>query len=290
MIFVYSLIMWFDFSFCLVYYTKSFFQPKYNLMKSFLISLIIHLPYSILSWYGTYLSYYHSSQEILLTIVGFIALIFLYVSRQIYLCFLTDAHFKGGLIFQFIYLFMNIIRLGFEDLTMFIGGIFLQSHQLVYLDLIYKIISLIALYYFTGVLYQNVNIIFFKMKTVFVFVLEFFFIQCLGAFESVLINLLAFVLNMILLSVLLKEIDRDYELRTYQETIDYQNQRISSMLEKQSQYNEILSKIRHDEKNHLLTLRLLYQQDPSQAKSYLQQWQKDIEEKRNANLYHEKQD
>lgn len=285
MIFVYSLIMWVIFSYCLVYFTKPFLKMKYHFLKSLFISLIIHIPYTISACYGIYLSYCYPSRLILLTIVGFISMVILYVSRQVYLYYFSDFDFKGGVIFQLIILFMGIIRMGVEDMVMYIGGIFYQNEQLLYVSLIYKIFSLFLLYYFSAILYQKVNIIFFKTKTILLFVLEFFLLSALAGFESLFVNVIVFMGVIIVLYILLREIDRDYQLKMYRETIENQSQRISSMIEKQNHRNEILAKIRHDEKNHLLTLRLLYQSHPQEAKEYLQQWQKEIESKINENLY-----
>lgn len=285
MILIYSLIMWFVFSFCLVCFTKLFLEMKYHFFKSLAVSLIIHIPYAIIACYGIYLSYYSPSRLILLTIVGFISMVILYVSRQGYLYYFSDFGFKSGIIFQLIILFMGIIRMGIEDMIMYIGGIFYQNEQLLYVSLIYKIISLFFLYYFSALLYQKVNIIFFKTKTILLFVLEFFLLSALAGFESLFVNIIIYIGVIIVLYILLREIDHDYQLKIYQEAIENQSQRISSMIENQNHRNEILAKMRHDEKNHLLTLRLLYQSNPQEAKEYLQQWQKEIESQINENLY-----
>lgn len=285
MILIYSLIMWVIFSYCLVYFTKPFLEMKYHFLKSLFISLIIHIPYAIIACYGIYLSYYSPSRLILLTSVGFISMVILYVSRQIYLYYFSDFDFKSGVIFQLVILFMGIIRMGVEDMVMYIGGIFYQSKELLYISLIYKIISLFLLYYFSAILYQKVNIIFFKTKTILLFVLEFFLLSALAGFESLFVNAIVFIGVIIVLYILLREIDHDYQLKIYREAIENQSQKISSMIEKQNHRNEVLAKMRHDEKNHLLTLRLLYQSNPQEAKEYLQQWQKEIESKINENLY-----
>lgn len=79
-------------------------------------------------------------------------------------------------------------------------------------------------------------------------------------------------------------------MKTYQTTIDYQNQKMKFMMKEQTLRNEAFSKMRHDEKNHMLTLTLLYQQDPQRADDYLKQWQSDIKKKIDESLCEEKND
>lgn len=290
MILGYSITMWLVFSFCLVYYTKIIFQHKYSFLKMFLLSIIFHLPYSIVSLIGTYISYFEADESMMLSILGLIAFVLLYFSRQVYMQLYMNSHLKNAFIFQMLLLLTGLIRNGFEDVFMYLASFGLNDYQLFVFSLIYKVISLILIYYFSNVLYQKMDLIFFDKKVVFLFFCEYLLLGVLGGFESILINIIVYIAVILVLYWIFKLIDQGYQLKTYQTTIDYQNQKIKLMMKEQIQRNEIFSKMRHDEKNHMLTLTLLYQQDSQKADDYLKQWQSDIKKKIDKSLCEEKND
>ena len=166
MIMGYSCVMWFVFSFCLVYYTKNLFTHRYSFSKMFILSLLFHLPYTMISFVGTYMSYYDGEKELTISLLGLIALLLIYGLRQLYMQRLMDAHFKSAFIFQMLILLTGIIRIGFEDMYLYLVSLFLNNQQLFISSLFYKIISLALIYYFSCLLYQKMNVIFFDNKTV----------------------------------------------------------------------------------------------------------------------------
>ena len=99
MIISYSCVMWFVFSFCLVYYTKNLFTHRYPFPKMFILSLLFHLPYTMISFVGTYMSYYDGEKELTISLLGLIAFLLIYGLRQLYMQRLMDAHFKNVFIY-----------------------------------------------------------------------------------------------------------------------------------------------------------------------------------------------
>ncbi len=283
MIMGYSCVMWFVFSICLVYYTKNLFTHRYSLSKMFILSLLFHLPYTMISFVGTYMSYYYGEKELTISLLGLIALLLIYGLRQLYMQRLMDAHFKSAFIFQMLILLTGIIRIGFEDMYLYLASLFLDDQQLFISSLFYKMISLALIYYFSCLLYQKMNVIFFDNKTVVFFFIEYFLLSILGSFESLVLNIVIYGMVIFIFYLIFRMIDQGFEHQKYLKTIEYQNQKIELLMQEQRKRNDVLSKIRHDQRNHMLTLSLLYQQDIQKANEYLQQWQSDIETKLNEN-------
>lgn len=94
------------------------------------------------------MSYYYGEKELTISLLGLIALLLIYGLRQLYMQRLMDAHFKSAFIFQMLILLTGIIRIGFEDMYLYLASLFLDDQQLFISSLFYKMISLALIYYF----------------------------------------------------------------------------------------------------------------------------------------------
>lgn len=255
-------------------FASRIFHLKYSKLNSYLICFSIGIVYAVVATIGTYNIYYDFDSN-MVNALGVAAMLVLVISRQIILLLLTDANAKEAFVYQLIYYFVTLSYYGFEDIYLYIvqNHSFMAHYEFAFL-LIFKFVAFYMCGYFTMYLYQNTGIVYMSKRYIFIFVFCFF---ALGGFvedsKYWYLNVLMACIVAVLYYLLIWKMSQRFEAEQIQELEEHQMQYIQNEYIKQSTYLEQLAKIRHDEKNHMLTFESLYAKDQEAGLRYLKQWQ-----------------
>lgn len=250
------------------------FHMKYSPLCSYISCFLIGIPYAVLASIGTYHIYYNFDAEFI-DVISVIAMLVLVSSRQVILMLLTDARMKEAFVYQLIYYFVTTIYYSFEDLYLYFmqSQPFMANYEFAFL-LIFKVGAFYMCGLFTTYLYQNTGVVLMKKIYIFLFV-ACFLVFGIGFFDFKYryLNLLLCCVCLLLFYILIWKTGQRFEAEQIKELEESQMQYIQNEYTKQSLYLEQLAKIRHDEKNHMLTFESLYAKDQEAGLRYLKQWQ-----------------
>lgn len=263
------------YSFGFLYYSMKIFECQYTKLKAYILCFCILLPYNVIATVGVYISI-HNFNNVTITVLGFLSFLLMILGREIILLKVFHISLRLSIIYQFVLWFMTLLRYSFEDMCIY----FIQQiphYQLeMFLTTIIKATFIIISFYFSTILMKYMKTTFFRKSDYIYFFLCFF--MCFLFFEEagILYNAILSCISLICTYMILLRLSHAQEVRQMKELEERQFAVLQREYKKQKDKHQKISHIRHDQKNHMFTFLILYQQNKEDGIIYLKQWHEDL--------------
>lgn len=274
----YSLVLGLVYSFGFLYFADQVFIMKCSLKKACLLCLLIFLPYNIIGSVSYYLSNFTQSPDSTLLILGVIGFCLLLGGRQLLLMTVFDTTFKSSVTYQFVVYFITLTRYSVEDFLLYFVQIISNQYLMLLLTLLIKSCLIICCYVIANHFSQSIKNTFFKTSDYVCLFVMFYMCMFLDNTKGLVYNAFVSFISILSLYLVLRHLIHSQEIRQMKELEEKQFQMVQEEYHLQKKKHDEISKIRHDQKNHMLTFLALYKQNKKEGIEYLENWHKNLKE------------
>ena len=242
------------------------------------IPFVLHATLSSILLYHIYLNEVYFGSVILDTLYNIGGVVLMFITRIYIIYHFTTATKKQAFIYYLLNYFITTLRYEIEDIFLFIiqHSLFLTQYQL-FLQFIFKIISFTICCYLTNLLFYRMDVD--KIKKHEIALILIIFSVGIVYDDNILYYAIYATVCMLLYYFVFYKLSKRLEILNRQEYEKAQFDQINEEYKRHQTQLELLSKVRHDQKNHMLTFYQLYQKDKQQALDYFYSWHQDVSKK-----------
>ena len=264
------LIVYFFFMLAFYFFTHSLFRYHKSFMHYLVCYFAISLPCFIM---------YHHMNSLFGSIISFLYVenIYMFIIRQFLLLYFTYTSFKAVFTYQFVFSFSYMFCYQLDFFVLYTLSSFISHEMLCSIfTLLWKMLMVMIVFLLTQFLYEKIEVNFIRKRDLVIFSFVFFIYVASEITASWLLIIIYDVFILIVLYFYLRKMFQLKQIQNQKKNEKRELNDIQNQFQQQKESLETLDKVRHDEKNHMLTFENLYKRDPQQAMDYIHQWHKVI--------------